>query len=362
MISEKFIISELKKKFYELVPAKGLNARYKLQPLKKDKWQPDFLAYISFKGLDFSLMGEVVSNPTYPIIRDKISQLKSHADREENVVPILVAPYLNPQKRKECRESGVYYMDLSGNIYLEHESLYVEREGLPNRFPEERKGRDPFADKASLIIRRMLIDQSRHWGVREISQSLSISPGFVSKMVRELESRAYVMRRDNKFSLRDPKSLLDDWISAYNYKKNRERKFFCLAKGPEEVLNKIRKVRLSKNAQYGLGIQAGANLVVPYAVYNEVHIYIKDHRVIDRLIKQMRLDEVEQGANLIVLDPYYKNSVFYGCREVEGLWVVSDIQLYLDLYHYPLRGREQAEHLYKKCLKKVIEGSDLHER
>ncbi len=85
-------------------------------------------------------MGEVVSNPTYPIIRDKISQLKSHADREKNVVPILVAPYLNPQKRKECRESGVYYMDLSGNIYLEHESLYVEREGLPNRFPEERKG------------------------------------------------------------------------------------------------------------------------------------------------------------------------------------------------------------------------------
>jgi hypothetical protein len=108
-------------------------------------------------------------------------------------VPILVAPYLSPPKRKECRESGVYYMDLSGNIYLEHESLYVERDGFPNQFPEERKGRDPFSDKASLIIRRMFLDPSRPWGVRELSQELNLSPGFVSKMVRTFDNRGYVI-------------------------------------------------------------------------------------------------------------------------------------------------------------------------
>jgi len=63
----------------------------------------------------------------------------------------------------------------------------------------------------------------------------------------------------------------------------------------------------------------------------------------------------KQGANLILLLPYYKNSVFYSRRKVEGIWV-SDIQLYLDLYHYPLRGLEQAEHLYGKRLRKLFEG------
>jgi hypothetical protein len=193
MISKKLIISELQNRFNELVPAKGLNARFEFQRQKKNQWQPDFFAYISVKKIDFCLIGDVVPNPSYPILRDKISQLKSYAEREKKFVPILVAPYLSPPKRKECRESGVYYMDLSGNIYLEHESLYVERDGFPNQFPEERKGRDPFSDKASLIIRRMFLDPSRPWGVRELSQELNLSPGFVSKMVRTFDNRGYVI-------------------------------------------------------------------------------------------------------------------------------------------------------------------------
>jgi len=38
------------------------------------------------------------------------------------------------------------------------------------------------------------------------------------------------------------------------------------------------------------------------------------------------------------------------------LRVVSDLQLYLDLYNYPVRGLEQAEHLYEKRLSQMIEG------
>jgi hypothetical protein len=81
--------------------------------------------------------------------------------------------------------------------------------------------------------------------------------------------------------------------------------------------------------------------------------------VIDRFRKKLKLDEVKQGANVIILDPYYKNSVFYGLREVDGLLVVSDIQLYLDLYHYPIRGLDKAEHLYEKRLKNLFEDLDV---
>jgi hypothetical protein len=68
------------------------------------------------------------------------------------------------------------------------------------------------------------------------------------------------------------------------------------------------------------------------------------------------LKEVVKGANLIFLLPYYKNSVFYDMQKIRNLWVVSDLQLYLDLYNYPIRGLEQAEHLYEKRLKQIIEG------
>jgi hypothetical protein len=64
---------------------------------------------------------------------------------------------------------------------------------------------------------------------------------------------------------------------------------------------------------------------------------------------------VEQGANVILVSPYYRHSVFYDMQKINKLKVVSDIQLYLDLSHYPLRGLEQAEHLYEKRIKPMIE-------
>jgi hypothetical protein len=48
--------------------------------------------------------------------------------------------------------------------------------------------------------------------------------------------------------------------------------------------------------------------------------------------------------------PYYRVSAFHGQRRVRGLTVVSDLQLYLDLYDLPQRGREQAERIYERCI------------
>lgn len=53
--------------------------------------------------------------------------------------------------------------------------------------------------------------------------------------------------------------------------------------------------------------------------------------------------------------PYYRVSAFFGKRTVAGLWVASDVQLYLDLYDYPIRSREQAEHFYDRRLRPLLE-------
>jgi hypothetical protein len=49
------------------------------------------------------------------------------------------------------------------------------------------------------------------------------------------------------------------------------------------------------------------------------------------------------AGRLVLLRPYYRESVWFGLRRIESLPVVSDLQLILDLWHYPVRGREQAE-------------------
>ena len=340
----------------EILPVEGLSVQVeKAEKHVAKGWNPDFFLFIDYGGKSFVLVGEVAVNLSFPLLRDRISQLKAYVGGKEAWFPLLVSPFLSPRKRKECRQAGVLYIDLSGNVYIECDGLYVERDGFENRFQEKRQGRNPFSDKASLIPRAMIKDRSKWWGVRELASSVSLDPGFVSRMIREMENQGYLKRKEKKVRLQDPKSLLDDWVGEYDLRKNEERKYFCLAKGPSEILENLRRIRIPRDAKYSIGLQAGANLIAPHSVYNEVHIYLKDHVHLDHFVKAMDLEEAEQGANLIFLNPYYKHSVFYDCQEVGDLWVVSELQLYLDLFHYPLRGREQAEHLYEKRLKNRIE-------
>jgi hypothetical protein len=105
---------------------------------------------------------------------------------------------------------------------------------------------------------------------------------------------------------------------------------------------------------YALSLQAGSSLISPYAVFDSVHIYVRNQKAINYFRKLLELEEARQGENVVLMLPYYRHSVFYDRQKAKDLWVVSDIQLYLDLYNYPIRGLEQAEHLYEKRLRSVI--------
>jgi hypothetical protein len=72
----------------------------------------------------------------------------------------------------------------------------------------------------------------------------------------------------------------------------------------------------------------------------------------------LELKELVRGGNIHIVRPLYKKSVFYGARTIKGHKVVSDLQLFLDLYGYKPRGREHAEYLKKTLEKK---GTSLYE-
>jgi hypothetical protein len=355
-MNEQKIIDYLVNHIGDLIPLQGLSIHFETQRPKDKAWRPDFTARVSYKKQQFKLIGGIISEQSSTLFKAELSSLKSHAAKAEGVIPIVVANYLSPDRRNQCQDEDVCFLDLSGNVLLEFEGLHVERIGFPNRFPEKRRGRGPFSDKASLILRAALSDPQKVWGIRELAQSIGLDPGFVSRMAQELEKRNYVSRIDSKLKLREPKSLLEDWGREYDYKRNQEARYFCLAKGPEEIIEKVAAAQIPGDVTYALGLHAGANLIDPYSLYKEVHIYAENKEVIDWFVKKMKLREAGEGANLIFLLPYYKHSVFYGKQRIRGIWMVSDLQLYLDLHSYPIRGLEQAEHLYEKRLRHIIEG------
>jgi len=347
---EQDIILEIESKIKAVIPFDKV--KFDLNP-QIDPIKPDFVADVVFKNLHFSMVIEVISGESLSIFRDKLSRLKMIINIRPDLVPLIISKYLSPQKVEECKSKDINLMDLSGNVFFKHESIYIERVGLPNLFPEVRKGRNIFSDKASLIIRAMLQD-NRIWGVRELANSIDIDAGYLSRMLKELEKQNYLYRLNNKFKLRNLNALFEEWVRSYDYKLNKEFKYFCLAKSAVKIIDNIKELRIPEDIKYALSFHAGAYLVSPHAVFNEVHIYVSDNEARDYFIRQLDPKPVDKGANLVLLYPHYKDSVFYGRQRKEGLFVVSDIQLYLDLYKYPLRGIEQAEHIYKKFLKERI--------
>lgn len=354
MAIELEIISQLKKEQKVLLPVPGLKLRFEKKHLEELAFRPDFQAVVEYNDTCFRIIGEVITQNSSVVFKDKLLKLNAQLSNKKDLVPILLVRYLSPDRQKKCKDEGVNFIDLSGNVLLAHENLYIERTGFSNRFPEKRKGRGAFSDKASLILRKLLSQKSKFWGVRELAGSIDLDPGFVSRMAKELEKRNYAVRINSKIKIRNAKPILDDWVHEYNYKKNRAIKAFSLAGSPEEIIKQLRHLKIPENVNYALSLHAGASLISPHAVFDSVHVYVQNQNVAEYFIKKLELKLVNQGENIAFLFPYYKNSVFYGKQKVNGLWVVSDIQLYLDLYSYPIRGLEQAEHLFEKRLKSVV--------
>lgn len=343
------IISGLQKSLDNILPIAGLKIAIQSSPSVKSA----MVANLEYRGLSFDAVIEVVSAGSLSLFMVKIYQLKS-ITVEADQVPVLAAPYLSPQRQKLCRDNGICYVDLSGNVFLAYRSFYVEKVGLPNKFPEKRQRRNPFSDKASLILRELLKDSARQWGTRELAHKLDLNPGYVSRMSGSLEEMGYISKTKGKLKVRAQKEILDDWVSAYDYKKNDLHRFFCMAESVEAIIGRLRNLQIPGKIKYALSIQAGASLVAPHAVFKEVHMYVEDSRGIDFFSRAMELQESDRGTNFVLMLPYYKHSFYYDQRLIDGLPVVADIQLYIDLYKYPLRGREQAEYLYNKRLKSIF--------
>lgn len=354
-MQEAELLRELSRNIGDILPVAGLKAVFS-PAVKGEHGRPGVMVEIDFEGRRIKMAGELVLIRSLAVFRDKLRFLKDYSNKKGELPPLIISDYLSEGKRRACRDSRVNYLDLSGNVYLAGKGFYIERNGLPDKYPQKRLGRGPFSDKASLIIRVSLQNKDKLWGVREMAQAADLDPGFVSRMMNELVARGYFVKQNQKFKLLDAKSLLEDWVREYDYRKSERHDYFCLADGPDEILKRLQKAGEPKAVTYALSFQAGANLLAPHAVYNEVYIYAKDGAARDFLVEHLKLKQVERGANVIILHPYYWHSAFFMMQRVESLWVASDLQLYLDLYKYPLRGLEQAEYLYARRMKKSIEG------
>lgn len=80
----------------------------------------------------------------------------------------------------------------------------------------------------------------------------------------------------------------------------------------------------------------------------------EDERDFDEVADRLDLVPAahSQGRDLVhLIAPANPVSVFRGAAAQDGLFVVDPLQCYLDLYHQPDAGREQAEFLLERRIR-----------
>lgn len=265
----------------------------------------------------------------------------------EDSLPILVAVRLTDSLVSHCKRQKINCLDLNGRIWIRTKGLLIDR-SEPRR--EERVVRadssvDFFSQKSSRLARALLTYRNRSWKQSELAAQTELSQGLLSRLLRYASSQGWVDGEGTRASWRviEPDSLLDAWEKADRWEKRTVvRQYSTL----ESNFDKLARSLLEQPVgELAFTQWFAANLRFPYTEPPVLSAYLRSLPD-DQILSKLRLREVGNGGKLWIIIPS-DPGVFLAQRNIQGLPIVADVQIYLDLVHAGLRGSDQARELRK---------------
>lgn len=302
------------------------------------------LAGVSAKNWDLHVDLKSSGHPKQ--VSQAIFRLKRAAERSRGsrkVYGVFAAPFISPESANLCLEAGIGYLDLSGNCHLAFGTIHIHVEGKPNQHKPKREQGSLFSPKASRVLRVLLLGPLKPWKVVDLQKSSGASLGTVSTVRKEILKQLWGEDSDLGLRIIKPEAVLDAWIKADSWKRRTTvREYSLLIHDQDEVARKLH--RLVEEQEHAFTQWYGALLRRPHTATGVITLYV-DAFPEDQLIQRELLGRrVESGGTLRVVEPKDRG-VFIGKQILNGLPVVSDVQLYLDLIDAGRRGDEAAREL-----------------
>lgn len=299
---------------------------------------------------DHLLVVEAKSNSQAGAVSDAaVRAARAAEELGEKAIGVVAVPFMGELGQRICREAGVGFIDLSGNVHIKAPPLLIHVEGRPNRFVPRGRPSSVFAPKSSRIARLMLLDPARWWMQQELAETGDLGAGYVSRICKRLESERFIVRNaERAVRPRDANLLLDAWSARYEFAAHKVIRGHISARSGEELASQVSAVLEDSNHRYAMTGLAAAWQFAPFAKYRLVSVYF-DSLPTDDLLEELKCRREERGANLWLLRPN-DSGVFQGGERINGMSCVSAAQVYLDLGAMPERSEEAAEHLRNERL------------
>ena len=318
----------------------------------------DGLIRVHYAGAKWLLAIDVNAHGAPRFVRSAVYRLESCAARirqspahsADQVVPMLVTPYLSPESRAICRDHDVAYLDLEGNARLVFDGIYIDRSVSSKPKPESRALRSIFTPKAAAILRALLREPERPWLVTDLAASANASLGHVSNVCKALLEREWVDRGPDGIVLTQPHALMRTWRE--NYRRPRGDRFDAYTHVHGRPFDDL--VRTALNPRRGRpravhALASAAQWIAPFS-RDATRSFYADEAGARLLRETLDLGPATIGPNIVV-HVIADESLFDDAIEPSpGMLCTSPIITYLDLWCGNDREREAADHLAAEVL------------
>lgn len=262
-----------------------------------------------------------------------------HTTRSRGAL-VVFAPYLSEATRTRLREGEIGYLDLTGNvrIVMPEPGLYIETQGAsedPDR--KERPSRSLRGVKAGRIV-RAIIDRKEVPGVRELAALTKVNAGYVSRVLKFLDTEALVTRvgRGRMQSV-DWTALLRRWAQEAPLESRGDIRTYLEPRGLSAIVARLAK----SDERYLVTASLACSAIAPTTPARLATVWICDA---EEAAARLALRSTDAGANVLLIEPG-DTGVFEGAAQRDGVWYAAPSQVAADLLTSPGRGPAEGEEL-----------------
>lgn len=332
-----------------------------------DHWEPAGLAGdrghdaqidLHIAGKSFTILIEA-KKAVYPRdVREvlwqfrEISHNRPKAQSGGEAVSVLVAESISPGAKELLRDEHVGYYDSGGSLFLPAPGVYLYIDKPPPK-TLSKSVRSLFSGRRAQVLHTLLMRHQEWFGGKELAEQALVSPATASQVLKELERFDWLVSRGQGPSkerhLREPAALLDAWVKQIaSIRPPALRRYYVPSMKADTLLEHVGQVFATHEVGYAFSFEAAAQRYAPFlSSVSQVRARLLVSAAADAAIGALGARVVSEGANLSIIEAKSPGELLFR-EQVDGIWLASPIQVYLDLLRGEGRAKEMAEHLRKE--------------
>lgn len=316
--------------------------------------RPDAEISLEMGGRRYSLRVEA-KRELYPRdVRELLWRMhRSAGDHDgSTVLRMVAADSLSPGAKELLEAEGVGYFDRGGSLYLPAPDAYIYIDKPPPKSITKAIG-SLFTGRRAQVIHALLLHPREQLTGMELAQRAQASPATVSQLMKELERQEFIGSGNygahKGRQLQEPGRLLDQWAEHVQALKPPVfRRYFLPSLDAGHLLEAVTRAFAGNHVTYAVSFEAAAQVYAPFlSSLSHVKCRATGGTALASALAELNARAVDEGANFSLCETQSAGDLLFR-EQLQGTWLASPIQVYLDLLRSEGRAKELAKNLRRE--------------